>query len=186
MGVAMTSNWFSPFLWQYRYLLHTTSRYKLIGTNDTMIITVNVVLSRHLGSIMGWTRSDSSHCKTWKAPHPSMSLYTSSTHTWYMLSREWALRATWRSYELHEWATWLTVIVLPRHAGSPYYGPDQITILRYKLILHFRIMKSSSSLYEPMYIVHTYIISRVWALRAAWMGYDIIPHGWAIHGTYMQ
>ena len=41
----------------------------------------------------------------------------------------------------------------------------------------------SSSLYEPIYTIHTYMISRVWAVRATWMSYDVIARDWAIH-TY--
>ena len=38
-----------------------------------------------------------------------------------------------------------------------------------------------SLLYEPIYTIDTIILSRVWALRATWMSYSMIPRDWAIH-----
>ena len=59
-------------------------------------------------------------------------------------------------------------------------GPDHHT-WRYKSILQLLIVKSSSSFYEPICTIHTYMPSRVWALRATWMSYDVIPLDWVIH-----
>ena len=39
-------------------------------------------------------------------------------------------------------------------------------------------------IYEPIYTFDTYMLCRVWALRATWMSYDMIPRDWAIYMSY--
>ena len=76
----------------------------------------------------------------------------------------------------------ITVIVASsRHSGSVCSGLDQI-ILDYKIItIQILIVKSSSLFYEPIYTIHTIMPSRVWALRATWTSYHVIPRDWVIH-----
>ena len=52
-------------------------------------------------------------------------------------------------------------VIHTREVCIVWAGPDDHTSL-YKSILQLLVMKSSSSLYEPIYTIRTYMLSRVW------------------------
>ena len=144
------------------------------------------MLSRHPGSIL-WAGPDH-HTPRYKSIIQLLLMKNSSflyepidiIHT-YVLSREWALRATWMSYDI----TSCHCVTQTRAVSILWAGPDHHTS-RYKSVLQLLIVKSFSSLFEPIYTVHTCMLSRVWDLRDAWKSNDVIPRGWAIHSTYVR